>query len=73
MHEGPRLVQELLDFLDGEGIDAQVLYPNVAGFGSQRFLSIPDDDLKDLKTVQDAVDYVAKAALMAPYLSAIDE
>ena len=25
---------------------AQVLYPNVAGFGSQRFLSIPDDELK---------------------------
>jgi predicted TIM-barrel fold metal-dependent hydrolase len=35
-----------LDYLDSVGIWAQVQYPNVAGFGSQRFLSIPDDDLK---------------------------
>ena len=35
-----------LRYLDEAGIWAQVLYPNVAGFGSQRFLSIPDDDLK---------------------------
>ena len=35
-----------LAYMDEAGIWAQVLYPNVAGFGSQRFLSIPDDDLK---------------------------
>ncbi len=35
-----------LRYLDEAGIWAQVLYPNVAGFGSQRFLSIPDDELK---------------------------
>jgi uncharacterized protein len=35
-----------LRYMDEVGIWAQVLYPNVAGFGSQRFLSIPDDDLK---------------------------
>src|SRR5829696_4326856 len=35
-----------LEYLDAVGIWAQVQYPNVAGFGSQRFLSIPDDELK---------------------------
>jgi uncharacterized protein len=35
-----------LRYMDDVGIWAQVLYPNVAGFGSQRFLNIPDDDLK---------------------------
>ena len=28
-------------------------------------VKIPDDDLKDLKTVQDAVDYVRKAGVAA--------
>jgi uncharacterized protein len=37
---------ERLDYLDSVGIWAQVQYPNVAGFGSQRFLTIPDDELK---------------------------
>ena len=32
--------------MDEVGIWAQVLFPNVAGFGSQRFLSIRDDELK---------------------------
>jgi predicted TIM-barrel fold metal-dependent hydrolase len=35
-----------LRYLDEVGIWAQVMYPNVAGFGSQRFLSIVDDELK---------------------------
>jgi predicted TIM-barrel fold metal-dependent hydrolase len=35
-----------LKYLDRAGIWAQVLYPNVAGFGSQHFLSISDDELK---------------------------
>ena len=35
-----------LRLMDSNGIWAQVLYPNVAGFGSQRFLQIPDDELK---------------------------
>jgi len=35
-----------LRYMDDVGIWAQVLYPNVAGFGSQRFLNIRDDDLK---------------------------
>jgi predicted TIM-barrel fold metal-dependent hydrolase len=35
-----------LQYMDEVGIWAQVLFPNVAGFGSQRFLSIRDDELK---------------------------
>jgi predicted TIM-barrel fold metal-dependent hydrolase len=35
-----------LDYLDEAGIWAQVLYPNVAGFGSQKFLSLDDPELK---------------------------
>jgi len=54
--DGPPTVEEChpaaydaharLRYMDEVGIWAQVLYPNVAGFGSQRFLKIPDDDLK---------------------------
>jgi uncharacterized protein len=36
---------ERLKFLDAEGIDAQVLYPNVGGFGNGYFLNIGDRDL----------------------------
>jgi predicted TIM-barrel fold metal-dependent hydrolase len=35
-----------LKLMDGNRIWAQVLYPNVAGFGSQKFLQIGDDALK---------------------------
>ena len=35
-----------LGYLDEVGIWAQVLYPNVAGFGSQKFLSMDDGELK---------------------------
>jgi uncharacterized protein len=35
-----------LGYLDEVGIWAQVLYPNVAGFGSQKFLTLNDDELK---------------------------
>jgi predicted TIM-barrel fold metal-dependent hydrolase len=38
--------KERVRYLDKAGIWAQVLYPNVAGFGSQRFLSLPDEALK---------------------------
>jgi predicted TIM-barrel fold metal-dependent hydrolase len=34
--------------MDQAGIWAQVLYPNVGGFGSENFLSIDDDELKVL-------------------------
>ena len=35
-----------LRYLDEAGIWAQVLYPNVGGFGSERFLALDDPDLK---------------------------
>jgi predicted TIM-barrel fold metal-dependent hydrolase len=35
-----------LRYLDEAGIWAQVLYPNVGGFGSERFLALDDEDLK---------------------------
>ena len=35
-----------LAYLDEASIWAQVLYPNVGGFGSENFLSIDDDELK---------------------------
>jgi predicted TIM-barrel fold metal-dependent hydrolase len=35
-----------LEYLNEVGIWAQVLYPNVAGFGSQKFLSMDDNELK---------------------------
>ena len=34
-----------LEFLDREGIDAQILYPNVGGFGNGYFLSLGDREL----------------------------
>jgi predicted TIM-barrel fold metal-dependent hydrolase len=37
---------ERLKYMDQAGLWAQVLYPNVAGFGSQHFLNIADDELK---------------------------
>jgi len=37
---------ERLKLMDDEGIHAQVLYPNVGGFGSGRFLRLPDEELK---------------------------
>jgi len=35
-----------LRYLDEAGIWAQVIYPNVAGFGSQKFLTMDDEELK---------------------------
>jgi predicted TIM-barrel fold metal-dependent hydrolase len=37
-----------LEFMDEAGIWAQILYPNIAGFGSQRFGNIKDPELRRL-------------------------
>ena len=52
MPDGTRTYEEIppsaydararLSHMDGEGIYAQVLYPNVAGFGSAYFLKLGD-------------------------------
>lgn len=47
-----------LKLMDAEGIYAQVVYPNVGGFGSQNFLSIDDPKLK-LACVQAYNDFLA--------------
>ena len=46
LHPGSYDAEERLKYLDSAGIFAQVLYPNVAGFGAQRFLTLPDEELK---------------------------
>jgi predicted TIM-barrel fold metal-dependent hydrolase len=45
-HPGAYEAKARLDYMDEAGIWAQVLYPNVGGFGSQNFLKLNDDDLK---------------------------
>ena len=37
-----------LDVLDRFGIHAQVIYPNLAGFGNQNFVELEDDELRKL-------------------------
>jgi len=39
-------VDARLGFLDEHGIYAQIVFPNVSGFGSQRFMEIADDELR---------------------------
>ncbi len=39
-------MQARLEVLDRFGIYAQLIYPNVAGFGNERFLKIDDSDLR---------------------------
>jgi predicted TIM-barrel fold metal-dependent hydrolase len=45
-HPGAYDAKARLDYMDGAGIWAQVLYPNVGGFGSEHFLRLKDDELK---------------------------
>jgi predicted TIM-barrel fold metal-dependent hydrolase len=45
-HLGSYDADARLRYMDEAGIWAQVLYPNVAGFGSQKFLKIPDRELQ---------------------------
>lgn len=48
-----------VEVMNRAGIQAQILYPNVAGFGSSRFLSLRDNDLR-LACVQIYNDYAAE-------------
>jgi predicted TIM-barrel fold metal-dependent hydrolase len=48
-----------LEYMDDLGIWAQVLYPNVGGFGSQVFLKVPEADLK-LACVRAYNDFLAE-------------
>lgn len=48
-----------VELMDTLGIDAQIMYPNVAGFGNQNFLKSPDDALR-LLSVQIYNDALAE-------------
>ena len=48
VHRASWDMQARLEVLDRFGIRAQVLYPNVAGFGSQNFMKVEDTDLRRL-------------------------
>lgn len=50
---------ERLKYMDEAGIWAQVLYPNIGGFGGQTFLNIGDDELK-LACVRAYNDYISE-------------
>ena len=45
-HPGAYDADARLRYMDEAGIWAQVLYPNVGGFGSENFLELPDEELK---------------------------
>jgi predicted TIM-barrel fold metal-dependent hydrolase len=45
VHPAASKLDARVDYLDGAGIERQVLYPNVAGFGGQRFLLLEDPAL----------------------------
>jgi predicted TIM-barrel fold metal-dependent hydrolase len=45
-HPGSYDARARLAYMDGLGIWAQVLYPNVGGFGNQAFLKMPEAELK---------------------------
>ncbi len=45
MHPGAHDAKERLKYMDEFGIWAMVMYPNVAGFGSQQFLKLRDPEL----------------------------
>ena len=56
-HRGSHDLKERMKYMDSLGIWAQVLYPNVGGFGTQAFQKIDDANLK-LACVQAYNDYL---------------
>jgi predicted TIM-barrel fold metal-dependent hydrolase len=62
---GAHLAEERLAYLDREGIYAQVLYPNVGGFGSGAFLKLKDPELM-LACVRAYNDFIVEWASVDP-------
>lgn len=54
-----------LEYMDSVGIWAQVIYPNVGGFGSQKFLTLRDPNLQ-LMCVKAFNDFTAEWASPSP-------
>ena len=48
LHPGAYDAKARLEYMDEAGIWAQVLYPNVAGFGSQKFHTLHDPELEQV-------------------------
>ena len=48
VHAGASAVAPRLAVMDEQGIYAQIVYPNVVGFGGQRFVDVVDPTLKSL-------------------------
>ena len=48
VHAGASAVEPRLAMMDAQGIYAQIVYPNVVGFGGQRFDDVVDPELKVL-------------------------
>ena len=46
VHEASYDMKARIQILDQFGLYAQILYPNVAGFGSQNFMKVKDDALR---------------------------
>ena len=46
VHEASHDMRARIEVLDRFGLFAQILYPNVAGFGSQNFMKVEDGDLR---------------------------
>ena len=46
VHRASYDAEARVEMLDQLGLDAQIMYPNVAGFGNQNFLKSPDDALR---------------------------
>ena len=48
VHAGASMIEPRLEVMDELGIHAQIVYPNVVGFGGHRFAAIADRELKVL-------------------------
>jgi predicted TIM-barrel fold metal-dependent hydrolase len=59
------IAEERVKLMDQRGVWAEVLYPNVAGFGGQKFLKLGDADLM-LSCVRAYNDFQAEWASVAP-------
>jgi predicted TIM-barrel fold metal-dependent hydrolase len=46
-HEASYDMRKRLHLLDDFGIHSQIIYPNLAGFGNQKFVTLEDDELRN--------------------------
>lgn len=65
VHPGSYSAADRVKYMDEAGIWAQVLYPNVAGFGAQRFLAMKDERLQ-LECVRAYNDFQSEWVSAAP-------